>query len=594
MFPEKMLKAEIVVLKSRVEKVVESLHRIGVLHIVQVENNEWVKNAPPLKKADDIAKRMQILRKVMAIANTVNVVSGGRKRFGEKEAENLLKMWDEYVLEQGELKAVEDKVRQLEIVRKLGIRVLPKSERVFWEIYEVPVKQMQKVAITCEKSNVDCSWHMLKEKGFVLIAGSEKDKEVIRGIAKEHGLIPLNISFYGDVDEELHRLGDKIEKCKGKISDISSRIADMLRKVIESVKEEYEQLEIEFARAEVIARFGESERIYLVKGWIRERDRDKLNTEMKRFGKDVAVILSKPEHGELPPTSLKTEKNLKPFESLLTYVSVPRSDEIDPTNIIALTLPIMFGMIVGDVGYSIVLLMLSMFLIPRLSGILKDIMYIVFYSSFFGILWGLVFAEFFGFEIEFELLGISFPIINRLHNVLELLLLTIAIGAIHIGFGNFLGFIEGLKHKDYKHAIGKLCWVALELGVLVLIFDVGIGSGIILISLVGIVASEGAIGLIEVPGLLANIMSYTRIAAVGLSGVILALLINMMRPDPGQGMLMILTGILFVVGHFVAIMLAAFESLIQGGRLHAVEFFSKFFKGGGIMFNPFRMKKEVE
>jgi V/A-type H+-transporting ATPase subunit I len=157
--------------------------------------------------------------------------------------------------------------------------------------------------------------------------------------------------------------------------------------------------------------------------------------------------------------------------------------------------------------------------------------------------------------------------------------------------GNFLGMIEGIMHKEWKHAIAKACWVLLEIGLIGLVVDTTIGGALAVISIIGIVVTEGAIGLIEIPGLIANIMSYARLAAVGLSGVILALLINMMRPDPSQGWFMIVMFILFAVAHFVAIGLAAFESIIQGGRLHAVEFFSKFFKGGGIPFSPFRMEE---
>jgi V/A-type H+-transporting ATPase subunit I len=103
--------------------------------------------------------------------------------------------------------------------------------------------------------------------------------------------------------------------------------------------------------------------------------------------------------------------------------------------------------------------------------------------------------------------------------------------------------------------------------------------------------TEGFIGLLEIPGLMGNALSYARIAAIGVVGVVLAEIINeYFAPTPSAGLFLIITIPLFLIFHFVNMFVAMFEALIQGGRLNLIEFRSKFLKGGGSVFAPFSMK----
>jgi V/A-type H+-transporting ATPase subunit I len=179
------------------------------------------------------------------------------------------------------------------------------------------------------------------------------------------------------------------------------------------------------------------------------------------------------------------------------------------------------------------------------------------------------------------------------------------LGLIHLALGFLLGAINAWHHSK-KHAIGKLAWIGLEIGGFLLVTSSmfglfpestgTIGGGIFAVSLVLMVWGEGMMGAVELPGVLGNALSYARIAAVGLAGVVLAELINeTLIPDPAQGILLALVLLpILILLHILNTGLAMVEGIVQGGRLNLVEFYSKFFHGGGKAFAPFSVSKYKE
>jgi V/A-type H+-transporting ATPase subunit I len=189
----------------------------------------------------------------------------------------------------------------------------------------------------------------------------------------------------------------------------------------------------------------------------------------------------------------------------------------------------------------------------------------------------------------------------RMKNILPLVAMTALVGMIHLAFGFIIGAINEWNHNR-KHSIAKIAWLGVELGMLMALLpaigmadDAFMMAGIVLLALCVIILgiTEGIIGIIELPGLLGNILSYTRIAAIGIVGIVIAefLLNQFILPIPEQGIFAIVLLPLFLLFHVVNAFLAMFESLVQGGRLNIVEFRSKLLHGGGEVFSPFMLKK---
>jgi V/A-type H+-transporting ATPase subunit I len=179
--------------------------------------------------------------------------------------------------------------------------------------------------------------------------------------------------------------------------------------------------------------------------------------------------------------------------------------------------------------------------------------------------------------------------------------LSIALGLAHILLGLVLGFINHLRAGERWSAAGKIGWIGVELAlvlfVLAYIFQTiepisYLLAGLGIFSLALVVRAEGITGIMEIPTLASNILSYARILAIGVSSLAIAEVINsLLMPSAQDGWLILLKLPIFVAGHILNLVLGMFESLIQSARLNYVEFFSKFFAGGGHKFTPFALKE---
>ena len=217
-------------------------------------------------------------------------------------------------------------------------------------------------------------------------------------------------------------------------------------------------------------------------------------------------------------------------------------------------------------------------------------------SSLVTIIFGFLFGELFGFEF-------MHPVISRGHDMVALMIIAVAIGVVHVNLGIVIGFINELKHHGIVHAIyAKASWIVLEIGLVMaalsylklISVSLMFGAAFLAVSVIMLFKGEGVRGLLELPSIFTNIMSYIRLMAIGVSSVILALIINSSaKASFHKGGIFILAGaLILIVGHVVNILLGWLGSFLHSLRLHYVEFFSKFFAGGGKKYQPFGSKDD--
>jgi V/A-type H+-transporting ATPase subunit I len=360
--------------------------------------------------------------------------------------------------------------------------------------------------------------------------------------------------------------------------------------------------------------FTESENLVVVEGWTSVKDFELLEKKVKAAVSGGTVVVERVATTDVPPTKLDNPKAMQPFEFLVRNLSTPHFDEIDPTFLVFLSFPLFFGMILGDIAYGIVLVFLS-FAMKKLfkKGFFNAASGIMLLSAFWTIVFGVVFGEFLGAE---HILGYELhPLVARAeeHGLILLMQLCVLVGFLHVLLGFIVGAYGAFAEGHKKHGYAKIAWVIVTLGLvgfiatssdvsmlgLVTPFASFLPSTAYLIALivgvVGLSVFEGINAVFEIPGLVSNIVSYLRIMAIGVSGVILAGMINRIplnfSLDPIGIISFALFAIAFIIGHVFALALGAFESSIQSLRLHYVEFFSKFYKGGGIAFTPIKWRK---
>lgn len=355
------------------------------------------------------------------------------------------------------------------------------------------------------------------------------------------------------------------------------------------------------AALDVRSQFGQTGYTFVIEGWIPETRLAELQTTLEReVGQEVLVVklpLSAEER-EAAPVMLHNPRLVTPFESLLRLLALPRYGELDPTPLMALFFPLFFGMILGDVAYGAVLLVSMLYLCHRFKDrpTLRALAEALSLAAGWSIIFGFLFGEFLG--TLGEEVGLHPLWFDRGHNAPALFLITIGLGAGHVVLGLCLGLWAGLQRHS-RHIIAEKSAMLVALAAIFLLVatladylpDAFLTPSIALlvVGVVVLIYSMGKLGILlgplELLGLVGNILSYLRIAAIGLSSVYLAQVANELAGLGGNLLVgLIIAGLL----HALNLVLGTFSPTIQSLRLHYVEFFSKFYQGGGQPFRPFQ------
>jgi len=337
-------------------------------------------------------------------------------------------------------------------------------------------------------------------------------------------------------------------------------------------------------------------RSFVVEGWIPAAGFPKLTQALAaRFGGRVVVesVAREDWEGESAPVVLQNPRLFRPFETITRMVPLPAYGTIDPTPFVAVFFPMFFGLILGDIGYGLVLAVIALWL--RHGGApgstRRAVAEVLGAGAAFAVAFGIAFGEFFG-DLGARWFGLHPVLLDREHSLLAFLGLAIAIGAVHIVLGLALGVYNASRGHP-RQAVGKgasLVMVLLIVVVLLAAIEV-LPHGFLTPAIIGLlvlfpvlVLAEGIIAPIEFLSTLSNILSYARIMALGTASVMMAVVANELAGSVGS----VLVGVLFaLLFHLVNFALGIFAPTIHGLRLHYVEFFGKFHSPGGQAYRPF-------
>jgi len=355
-----------------------------------------------------------------------------------------------------------------------------------------------------------------------------------------------------------------------------------------------------------------------------------------------------------PPVKMEHGKNVGRFKFFTKLLSTPHYNEIDPTITVAIFFPMFFGLMVGDVGYAIPFLILGALGLKRCTsqewrGISTMLFYGGIWSMFFGLflygdMLGIEFthaahatdlvagwhtptwATLLGMDIPHTLFSIGGFEVNlgyftKLGSVQILLYGSLWIGIAHLIFGLMLGFYNlTIRHGLKAAFMEKGSWLMVMIGfacLLPVIIDILIrgndlsftdplllaGIGLFVVGMLLAVKGEGGKALIDMPEVVSNVLSYTRLIAIGMSKAGMALAFNYISLGLIAGIgtaagataapvMLIAALLIFTVGHLMIFILAILSAGLHGIRLQYVELFKKFYEGGGSDFDPLKIRRK--
>lgn len=380
--------------------------------------------------------------------------------------------------------------------------------------------------------------------------------------------------------------------------------------ITDDVKRLYDYLTLEVAKAESTNCTQSTKSTYYLEAWIPEGEKERVDKELESSPLSLAYTIREPLESETPPTFVQSNGVVAPYESVTNMFSVPFYKEIDPNPSVAFFFFLLFGMMLGDAGYGILLtlgagIILAMRKPPKGE---MNLVKIMFMGGISTTIWGFLFGSYFGLSATD--LGI-WCWFNPIEDPMPLLILSLAIGIVQMFFGMAINMVALIKKGQPIWGISSaFSWYFLALGIGGIFGASYIGAwaktagivfvilGALLLMLSGTFGKAGAkkisgalSSLYGIINFFSDLMSYTRIFGLGLAtGVIgmvfneIASVISGMMPWKFLGM--IVTIIICIIGHTFNVSINALGAYVHNSRLQFVEFFGKFYTGGGELFMP--------
>jgi V/A-type H+-transporting ATPase subunit I len=678
--PLPMKKVEAVLLEEHKNSVLKELKDKGVIHFINSasDGSELVEKLK-LKAAGGSWVRIEASENISKIENLLEIL---RQAFPEEVESPPLGDLEEIARK---LPASEDEVKQAfeEIAERLFFledRVLALNNRLA-EVRKEK-EELQSFRATLEKLEVfglgprdlrglkytSIFFGVIPKEEIAAVeesVGKITDLYILetKEISKKQALIVLIVlkKYEADVSRQLriHRFEEvsiplrlipyTLEEAKRKVEENATTLEkdekDIINQLREIANKEMGNL-LRYKRFLTIAKtvdeanlnFLKTANTYYLAGWVpASRVNEIVDIIEKTTGGACVVEVSEPEEEETPPTLIVNPKVTQPLESLTTTYGTPHYREIDPTSIIAVTFPFIFGFMFGDIGQGLILTLVGIFMgfkMKKLSDKGRKLGRTLILCGIMATLVGFMYGSMFGLEAEamhgeelspmekylgFSIEPVKVPVLDRFFEgallgapdrIMRAVYFSIYLGIGLLILGLVINIVNHAIRGELKHGLLSPFGVpgiwALLGGSYVVFKDamepipiaLGIGVPILLIFIEGwLIKKEGImIAFIETfensMKYLTNTLSFLRITIIGVVHAALSMMMVTAMNGlsaltiPGKG---VLIALVFILGNLVILVMEAFISFVHTLRLHFYEIFSKFYHGNGIPFSPLKV-----
>ena len=499
----------------------------------------------------------------------------------------------------------------------------------------------------CEKKNLRLFSDTISEDKaykYLVFIYLKEDFQILEEILKNYHFSFTALPRYkGRVSERLSQINNQILAIDEKMQAIKSKITSLSSEQFKLMIV-YDYLSNNQKRQDVDKILSIQRFTFTLSGWIRQKDIKLLERHISDEFKDVAVFISDPAPGEVFPVDLENRDIIQPFEFITKIYGMPKYNEIDPTPFLAPFFFLYFGLCISDVGYGLMLIFICWFALKRFKlgpqgwrffrlflfcGI-STVIIGALTGSWFGNLWDLL-AQSHKIFLPFKRFKDSLVILDPLKQPTKLLGIALCLGIVQVWFGNIVAAIGNLKNKRYLDILfdqvpmltflfGLTGLGLIFLGLLdkthVNLFKyAAVFSALVLILTQG--RAEKGMGAklfygvyylySSLSGYLSDVLSYSRLWALGLVTGVMANTINLISVQFSQILVVtipilhriyfikilvssLVLIIIFIAGHLVSFLMSLLGAFVHPVRLQFVEFFSKFFRAGGKPFRPFKIE----
>lgn len=455
-----------------------------------------------------------------------------------------------------------------------------------------------------------------KDLIYLVVVTLKDQEEDVLTILKQHGYTPTPFKgFKGTPAENEKRLTGEISRCEQKCSEVEKEISSLypLKAGIECL---YDQLIMERDHEKTKERLVKTRRTFCLEGWVPETCMEAVNKVLSDNG--CCFEYRDPEDGENVPILTVNNSLVDPFEAVTEMYSLPDYRGVDPTKYFALFYAMFFGIMLSDAGYGIVIAVACFILLRKfaLEGMTYRMIKMFFYCGLSTVFWGALFGGWFGdfFQVAAKTvfnkdITISPIWFNPIDDPTRLLIWSLVFGVIHLFLG--MGIKAGMliKRGQWKDAVFDIfSWYMVITGGAMWLAGSSISQAIVkpgmYLAIAGAVillltggrnnkgigkVTGGLSALYSITSYISDILSYSRLLALGLATGVIATVVNTMGSLAGGGVFgTIVLLVVFVIGHTFNLAINALGAFVHSSRLQYIEFFGKFYEDGGDEFDPLR------
>lgn len=434
----------------------------------------------------------------------------------------------------------------------------------------------------------------------LLILCHSDDSQGVSEILKKYGFSKATIDLSVLPSMKVRELQELSSKLDNEVLQLEEKALELAAE-IGDIEKIYDFYTVKLEKEKSIFKLVKTSNTFILQGWIIADRSDEITSMLQGKFKDVYITVEEAEAEEEHPIALKNNSFSEPFEVITGLYALPKTTEVDPTPVIAPFFMFFFGMMMADIGYGLVMAAAGIFALRfvELDSSTKKMVKLLLYCSVPTIMFGFLYGSFFGGIIKLTPLWI-----DPVNKPMDVLMWSMVFGMIHLFAG--LGMKGYMLIKDGKYidvVYDVLFWYGLIIG-LVMLFVVGgpVPKWLSIICALGLLATQGRsnetivgkffgglYGLYGITGYLGDALSYSRLLALGLATGLIGWAFNLLIGLVTGPAVYIAGPLIFVLGHTFNFFIGLLGTFVHTSRLQYLEFFGKFYEGGGIAYTPLKI-----